>query len=364
MTAPPTVAAASLSSAAAQPSSHAGAEVSSIAAPHKPIPGNEKAQPSAFGTAALSSVPMAAAARASGSPVAPSTTGEVAATPALPGTTSLKPLPDILTGPHTPAAHTQQLAAPLSGPTAPPPAAEPPAPPVTLTPIASLVAAGSGSGAGGDPAPTPQPAAILNQVAAAAVPLTSVSSNQPSEAAKPPGGSAAAAASPPDQVAMAIVSVTKSNSNNQQVMLHLHPADLGSVQIRIERSGPGLARIEVVAAKPDTLTMLQNSQAQLHQSLDLAGMPADGRTLTFHMAAPQADTQAGNGNTPTSGLLDGGFANSGQPNGQGSGGGNRSPYQGQPADGFQGAMPFAPGDTLPAGALAARSYRVGLDITA
>ncbi|HQT75433.1 MAG TPA: flagellar hook-length control protein FliK [Rhodopila sp.] len=235
-----------------------------------------------------------------------------------------------------------------------------PLPPITAAPLTGLGVPGNSATATGDAAPQNGSVTLLNQVAGLA-PLTGALPSQPTEAAKPSGG-AMAPASPPDQVAMAVVSVATSAANNPQVTLHLHPADLGLVQIRIERSGPGLARIEVIAEKPDTLAMLQSSQAQLHQSLDLAGMPAAGRTLTFHIAAPAPESQAASTTAAPNTPLGTGFSGSGQPNGQ-AGSGNRSPYQSQP-DGMQGGVPLARGDAVPAGAAAARSYRIGLDITA
>jgi hypothetical protein len=76
--------------------------------------------------------------------------------------------------------------------------------------------------------------------------------------------------------------------------------------------------------KPETLLTLQQDAAHLHQALDRAGVPADGRQITFELAAPAgADSQ---GNSTGGGAQQGGGF-SGTP-GQSGGGANPDAQRG------------------------------------
>jgi len=74
----------------------------------------------------------------------------------------------------------------------------------------------------------------------------------------------------------------------QQLTIRLDPADLGRVQLRIERTPGGPARVDVVIERPETLLLLLRDQPQLHRALELAGIPAADRILQFHLAPPSA----------------------------------------------------------------------------
>lgn len=169
--------------------------------------------------------------------------------------------------------------------------------------------------------------------------------------------------SPAQQIAPVVIAMAASPANNQQVTVHLQPTDLGSVHITIERMDGTNAKIVIAAEKADTLDLLQRSQAQLHQSLDLAGIPALGRELTFHVATPQA-TLANTDSPATAGNPDPqGQPNLAQSNQQGSGNAHQTPYsqsQATSATGQREATVSARADT----ATATRTYRLGLDITA
>ena len=79
----------------------------------------------------------------------------------------------------------------------------------------------------------------------------------------------------------------------QHLTIRLDPMDLGRVQVRIERSPDGSARVELKVEKPDTLLLLLRDQPQLHRALDLAGVPSTERTLQFHLAPPDAAAPGG-----------------------------------------------------------------------
>lgn len=125
--------------------------------------------------------------------------------------------------------------------------------------------------------------------------------------------------------------------------LRLEPPELGAVQIRIDRPIEAPAHVEVSVTRPETLTLLLRDQSQLQHTLDQAGVPAEGRTLTFQLAAQNADSQSRQA---------GGF---GQPGGEGaSTRANASPDDATDADPTMAMVPPA----------FTGWRRAGLDITA
>jgi hypothetical protein len=161
----------------------------------------------------------------------------------------------------------------------------------------------------------------------------------------------AAAAAPTQQVAAAVVSLAGAPGGGQRMTLRLEPAELGQVQIRIDRPTDAPAQVEITVQRPETLTLLLRDQPQLQRALDQAGVPADGRGVTLHITAPES--AASSGNSASSSVAAG--ADPGQ--GGGSGAGTRSGEQGRSGN----AADQDPDDTsipLP------RWLRAGLDITA
>ncbi len=90
------------------------------------------------------------------------------------------------------------------------------------------------------------------------------------------------------QVAPALISLAGGPPGTQRLTLLLDPAELGQVQIRIERTGDAPPAVSITAERPETLALLQRDQHQLHHALDQAGIP-EGRQVSFHGAAPPAD---------------------------------------------------------------------------
>ena len=119
-----------------------------------------------------------------------------------------------------------------------------------------------------------QPQPVMTAVTPAEVPNTTL-------VAAP---SQAHSASPATQVAPALLTLAKTANGSQQMTVRLQPADLGMVQVRIARAVSGTTQIEITADEPATLLALQRDQPQLHRTLDEAGIPAAGRTVTFHVA--------------------------------------------------------------------------------
>lgn len=136
-----------------------------------------------------------------------------------------------------------------------------------------------------DPAPqnhvTPaQAAAMPTDPASAVVALPPPSATHVKPDAPP------ATPSPAAQVAPALVSLAHAPNGTSRLTLRLDPPDLGHVEVRVTRLPGEPVRVEVTVQRPETLGLLLRDQPQLQRALDQAGLPADGRSLTFHVAAP------------------------------------------------------------------------------
>jgi hypothetical protein len=198
----------------------------------------------------------------------------------------------------------------------------------------------------------------------------------PAPAAPSAAGPAPAAPAPAAQVAPALLSMARSPDGGQQMTLRLHPAELGMVQVDIDRGSAGGAAVRISVEKPDTMQALLRDQPQLHKALDDAGVPSTGRTVTFTLA-PDAPLAASGNPAPDSGP--GGrhdpapragdsapAAGTGQGGAEPQGGG-RSGYQSRDQDTYAGGRRGGSQGTSASGGgqTAGRQWlRVGLDITA
>ncbi len=207
----------------------------------------------------------------------------------------------------------------------------------------SVPASAAATGAGALPV---QPVLATTQPAQIAGP---VQLPDPVAAASAPQPDASTAA-PAQQVSAALVSLAHAPDGGQRMTLRLEPAELGQVQIRIDRPADAPAQVEITVQRPETLTLLLRDQPQLQRALDQAGVPADGRSLTLHVAAPESAASSGSTN---SGAAAG--ADLGQSGGNGAG--TRSEAQGRSGDA---ADPDQDDTSIPL----PRWLRAGLDITA
>jgi flagellar hook-length control protein FliK len=91
-------------------------------------------------------------------------------------------------------------------------------------------------------------------------------------------------AAPADQLAPALVGVLKTTDGTQSVTVRLQPAELGQVQIRVDRTTEGVSRVDITTDRPETLELLQRDQPKLDQALDQAGIPSSGRNVSFLLA--------------------------------------------------------------------------------
>ncbi len=176
---------------------------------------------------------------------------------------------------------------------------------------------------------------------------------------------------PTAQIAPTLVTLARTVNGAQQMTVRLHPADLGMVQVRIERARSGLTQIDITADKPETLLALQRDQPALHRTLDQAGVPSVGRTISFH-AVPHAPASpdggsAGSGNNGGQHAPSSGRASYASADADGSsGGGGRGGHFAREGNRWQSARQQTAGseENRADAPAAKRTYRAGLDITA
>ncbi len=92
----------------------------------------------------------------------------------------------------------------------------------------------------------------------------------------------------------------------QRLTVRLDPPELGHVQVRIDRPSEAPARVEITVEKSETLTLLLRDQPQLQRALDQAGVPAEGRSVTFHVAPSDPAQRSDPSTAPASGAATGG----------------------------------------------------------
>jgi hypothetical protein len=210
-----------------------------------------------------------------------------------------------------------------------------------------------------------QPVTAASQPVAQAVPpmATAPVTATPVGATAPPVVHSTAAA---EQVAPALVTMATTTGGSQQMTVKLQPAELGMVQIRIDRAPSGATQIAVTAEKADTLQALQRDQPQLHLALDQAGIPAAGRTMTFHVVDPAPSSSSGAGADGQTGSGGRAAADSANPDGSPGPGADRGAYQPRESNVYSTARRSAA--TVEAAsanvAAAALTPRTGVNITA
>ena len=208
------------------------------------------------------------------------------------------------------------------------------------------------------PPVTPTPAASpTNHPAVPPAPLAPQAALSP-QAPLPPLAAVQPPHPPPAaQVGSAFVALTGTRQPDgpQRMVIRLDPLELGQVQVRIDRAAGSPARVEIAVERTDTLMTLMQDRPQLEKALDQAGVPAEGRTVTFSLAAPDVASNPGNasgGSAGSAGFAGSGGSGSGGYGGWGGWGGRSQSGQGN-ASGDDSATPSRP-----------LWLRAGIDITA
>jgi flagellar hook-length control protein FliK len=116
---------------------------------------------------------------------------------------------------------------------------------------------------------------------------------------------------PAAQVAPVLVRLSHAPDGAQRLTVRLDPPELGHVQVRIDRPPEAPARVEITVEKAETLQMLLRDQPQLQRALDQAGVPAEGRSISFHIAAPEPAPRSEPLTPPAAGVAAGGLSGDG-----------------------------------------------------
>jgi flagellar hook-length control protein FliK len=124
--------------------------------------------------------------------------------------------------------------------------------------------------------------------------LTSTATSPSSSATTSTASSAPQAAHvpPASQLAPALLSLATSATGTQRLTMRLQPDGLGTVEVRIDRPADAPAHVDIGVSRPETLTLMLRDQAQLQHTLDQAGVPAEGRTISFHLTGQDADSMS------------------------------------------------------------------------
>jgi flagellar hook-length control protein FliK len=224
----------------------------------------------------------------------------MAAAAASPGSKPAAAKPETATG----AAPAEAIAAraPLAKATAPAPAAEPADPeqqirlegkpavaPAAAVAAAPVAAAGDERGAAGK---TPE-----QLLAAVIVDTPRSAAAQYHKVAETVRTGAAAAETPAlaEQVSIRLLHAVAEGKRTIQV--HLHPAELGSIDVKMQWQGDRLtAQFQV--DRPETLVLLQREVPALERTLNQAGVNVDSGSLSFSLRQQTGNGQNGNNGQP------------------------------------------------------------------
>lgn len=123
----------------------------------------------------------------------------------------------------------------------------------------------------------PSPAALAADAPPPA--RTAATENSPPAAtARPP----APTLPPARQVTPVLVAVAI-GGGTARLSVTLEPAELGRVEISVERSGDA-AQVQILAERPETLALLQRDQRELDRALNQAGIATEGRSVALGLA--------------------------------------------------------------------------------
>lgn len=97
------------------------------------------------------------------------------------------------------------------------------------------------------------------------------------------------------------------NQGLNRLSMHLHPAELGRVDVKIEVAGDGRAMAHVVVDRPETLDALQRDARSLERALSDAGLQTDSGSLSFSLRQDPGSNEdtAGKGSNGSKGGTEG-----------------------------------------------------------
>ena len=150
----------------------------------------------------------------------------------------------------------------------------------------------------------------------------------PTSPTPPPVPQAVVQPPPSAQLGSAFAALTGAGTPEapQSLVIRLDPLELGKVEVRIDRTDGGPARVELAVERTDTLMTLLQDRPQLDKALDLAGVPPEGRTLQFSLSSPGPGHES-------AGLAGFGPGSNGGSGGHGAWGGRNYPGHSSPSGG-------------------------------
>lgn len=133
------------------------------------------------------------------------------------------------------------------------------------------------------PSHAPASAATGPDPAAAPVANTTLAAPAATDTGEPaPARHAVPSMPPARQIAPVIVAVAI-GGGTARLAVTLEPAELGRVEISVERSGDN-SQVQILAERPETLALLQRDQRELDRALSQAGVGTEGRSVSLGLA--------------------------------------------------------------------------------
>ena len=264
------------------------------AAPKAPIPPtvSPRLAPPAAPAKASSAMSGAAVKAAAETPPAASASSEAAPIAPSPAPISA-PVPALLTALPAPA-----VAGVPAAPTVAAPIAAPPAENVKIAGGHELAAVAAPASLA-VPVAAPASAGLAQIAPTSPAPLLSLPAHTRAVLAPNSAPSHTGQASPPAaQLSGAMIKFATSAGLPQRLSVQLAPQELGSVQISLTRSASGTTAVSITAERGETLALLAGDQPALQRALDQAGVPVEGRSLSFSLASSDPGGFGGRPATP------------------------------------------------------------------
>jgi flagellar hook-length control protein FliK len=97
---------------------------------------------------------------------------------------------------------------------------------------------------------------------------------------------------PSAQIATRISIESHPLSNGHVISVQLEPAELGKVQVQIDRL-QNAPHVKITVQRPETMAALMHDSSQLQRALDQAGVASQGRSITLLLGSPNSGHQGG-----------------------------------------------------------------------
>lgn len=94
------------------------------------------------------------------------------------------------------------------------------------------------------------------------------------------------------QITPALITLATRTDGSNEMIVSLHPLDLGKVEVRLTRGRDGSTAVTISATELKTLQELSQNVHHLHAALDAANVPADGRIINFMVTTNTASDQS------------------------------------------------------------------------